>query len=138
MENDHKPKGKKAQAVENGGSARKEETSREFVGKSETGGEGAGKGKSKPAAAKPAAAKPAARTLEVCRTDGGRQYCNPIHYAHPYGSMLEFAKFLSLKFDANRTQHFRSRLEAAEWEVDAIRRPRTSASAISCTPGCRC
>ena len=34
-------------------------------------------------------------------------------------------------------QHFRSRLEAAGWDVDAIRRPRMSASACSCTPGCR-
>ena len=40
-----------------------------------------------------------------CRTDGGRQYRNPVEYAHRYPLMEEFAKFLALKYDANRTRH---------------------------------
>ena len=56
--------------------------------------EGKGKGKSK-----------AEEGKVKCRTDGGRQYRNPLEYAHPYPSMEEFAKFLALKYDANRTRH---------------------------------
>ena len=35
----------------------------------------------------------------------GREYVNPVDYEHPFESMAEFAKFLSLRYDANRTRH---------------------------------
>ena len=43
-------------------------------------------------------AKPAIRTT-------GREYANPVDYAHPYDSMARFAEFLALHYDANRTRH---------------------------------
>jgi len=38
-------------------------------------------------------------------TEGGRKYINPIDYDHPWPSMHEFAKLLSLRYDANRTRY---------------------------------
>lgn len=38
-------------------------------------------------------------------TEGGRSYRNPLDYDHPYPSMAEFAKRLTLRHDANRTRH---------------------------------
>jgi len=38
-------------------------------------------------------------------TEGGRAYRNPLDYDHPYPSMAEFAKRLTLRHDANRTRH---------------------------------
>lgn len=38
-------------------------------------------------------------------SDGGRAYRNPLDYDHPYPSMAEFAKRLTLRHDANRTRH---------------------------------
>ena len=35
----------------------------------------------------------------------GREYANPVDYAHPYDSMARFAEFLALHYDANRTRH---------------------------------
>jgi len=38
-------------------------------------------------------------------TEGGRVYRNPLDYDHPYESMAEFAKRLTLRHNANRTRH---------------------------------
>ena len=35
----------------------------------------------------------------------GREYENPVDYQHPYPSMSQFADFLALRYDANRTRH---------------------------------
>jgi site-specific recombinase XerD len=35
----------------------------------------------------------------------GREYVNPVDYRHPYPSMSQFADFLALRYDANRTRH---------------------------------
>lgn len=35
----------------------------------------------------------------------GREYVNPVDYQHPYPSMAQFADFLALRYDANRTRH---------------------------------
>jgi integrase/recombinase XerD len=35
----------------------------------------------------------------------GREYANPVDYKHPYESMANFADFLGLRYDANRTRH---------------------------------
>jgi len=35
---------------------------------------------------------------------GGRQFVNPIDYTHPYPSMAQYAAFLALRYDANRTR----------------------------------
>ena len=45
------------------------------------------------------------RVKDKIRTDGGRQYINPLDYEHPWPSMHEFAKLLTLRHDANRTRH---------------------------------
>jgi site-specific recombinase XerD len=34
-----------------------------------------------------------------------RDYANPVDYEHPYPSMAQFADFLALHYDANRTRH---------------------------------
>jgi len=34
-----------------------------------------------------------------------RDYANPVDYQHPYPSMAQFADFLALHYDANRTRH---------------------------------
>lgn len=34
-----------------------------------------------------------------------RDYANPVDYKHPYPSMAQFADFLALHYDANRTRH---------------------------------
>jgi integrase/recombinase XerD len=44
-----------------------------------------------------------AATLHI-RTSG-REYVNPVDYRHPYESMANFADFLGLRYDANRTRH---------------------------------
>ena len=38
-------------------------------------------------------------------TTVARPYANPVDYAHPYPSMAQFADFLALHYDANRTRH---------------------------------
>jgi len=35
----------------------------------------------------------------------GREFVNPVDYNHPYPSMAQFADFLALRYDANRTRH---------------------------------
>jgi len=35
----------------------------------------------------------------------GREYLNPVEYRHPFASMAQFANFLALRYDANRTRH---------------------------------
>jgi site-specific recombinase XerD len=35
----------------------------------------------------------------------GREFVNPVDYNHPFESMDRFAKFLALRYDANRTRH---------------------------------
>ena len=44
------------------------------------------------------------RDLSNIRTSG-REYVNPVDYQHPYESMAQFANFLALRYDANRTRH---------------------------------
>ncbi len=44
------------------------------------------------------------RDLSIIRTSG-REYTNPVDYTHPYESMAQFADFLALRYDANRTRH---------------------------------
>jgi len=99
MKNDDTQKPEQAQAqaqeLEDCGRIGEGESPNADVGKTEAGGEGGAKGKGQPKRAK----------AKGCRTDGGRQYRNPVDYAHPYGSMLEFALFLALHYDANRTRH---------------------------------
>ncbi len=34
-----------------------------------------------------------------------RDYANPVDYQHPYPSMSQYADFLALRYDANRTRH---------------------------------
>jgi hypothetical protein len=41
---------------------------------------------------------------EAIRTSG-REYVNPVDYKHPFDSMSQFADFLALRYDANRTRH---------------------------------
>ena len=49
-------------------------------------------------------AKTSAPPPAAIRTTG-REYANPVDYAHPYDSMARFAEFLALHYDANRTRH---------------------------------
>lgn len=49
-------------------------------------------------------AKTSAPPPSAIRTTG-REYANPVDYAHPYDSMARFAEFLALHYDANRTRH---------------------------------
>lgn len=43
-------------------------------------------------------------SLAEIRTTG-REFVNPVDYEHPFESMVRFAKFLALRYDANRTRH---------------------------------
>jgi integrase len=58
------------------------------------------------AASKPKQSKwgPKPPTSPVISTSG-QHYANPIDYEHPYPSMAQFADFLALHYDANRTRH---------------------------------
>ena len=57
-------------------------------------------------AKKPPSVKSTSRSKPSARPDGGRTQRNPIHYdGHPYPSMKQFAEFLALRYDADRTCH---------------------------------
>jgi site-specific recombinase XerD len=50
------------------------------------------------------AAPPSKPALQSTIRTAARDYENPVDYAHPYRSMAQFADFLALRYDANRTR----------------------------------